>query len=375
MPGTKKKTKPTMSAGGTKIINDALTFDSKLTRRLPIQECTIATGKGPDGQMMLGLTMGNHPLGAIVRALLPEGPAKTAGLNCGDVISSIDGIKVTSCQSAAEIFKATVLPTLELSYYFASDAAGLLHKKRKASKHVVFDVSEAVNPRAGLSLAEHPLGLLIKSVNIVDPAAKAGLKEGDVIVTLAGRAVLSPDLATEIFSQYASLGKSAPPICVTYYTSKAAALELILINSSFQSGGSSNAVDVDASGGALDVSVGNNSSVVVGFADMAITSGPTVDEISQLDGVNAVELPEMELNDEALTAEDPPDVADTGAVISDSQAAAESEAAAAAEAEAEAAAAEAEAMAALEAEAAATAEAELAATGTGGQQGAEVAPS
>jgi hypothetical protein len=370
MPGAKKKSKGTMSAGGTKIINDALTFDSKLTRRLPIQECTIAVGKGPDGQMMLGLTMGNHPLGAVVRALLPGGPAKTAGLNCGDVISSIDGIKVTSCSSAAEIFKATVLPTLELSFYIATDAAGLLHKKRKASKHVVFDVSDSAHPRAGLSLAEHPLGLLVKSAHAT--AAKAGLKEGDVIVTLAGRAVLSPDLATAIFSQYASLAKSAPPICVTYYTSKAASLELILINSSFQTGGGGSAPDVDASGGALDVSLGNNNSaVMVGFADMAITGGPTVDEISRLDGISAVELPEMELTDEALTAEDPPDIADAGA-MANMQVAAEAEAAAAAEAEA--AAAEAEAVAALEAEAAAvlaaTAEAELAAAGA-----AEEAPS
>ena len=239
MPLRKKKDKDgKFTSAANKTINDALKFDDKLTRRLPIQEATLNVTRGEKGEAKLGLQLGNHPLGTVVRGISRGGAAENCGLKCGDVIVTIDGLKITSCQEAAVQIKSTVLDTLEISYYKASDAEGLLLKKRKAPKLCAFDAAEAAHERAGMTLEEHPLGLLVAETIATDPAARAGIKKGDVIVTLAGRVVLSPDYATTIINQIATLGSpnvGASTICVTYLPAKAATLELVLINSSYVS--------------------------------------------------------------------------------------------------------------------------------------------
>ena len=221
-----KKTK-TSKDGGAKAVGDALSFDDKLTRRLPLQEATIELN-ADKSRPPLGIRMGNHPLGAIVRELEADGAAVAANLKRGDVIVSVDGIKVTSCHQAAETIKATVLKSLELAYYKAADAEGLLLKKRKPAKLCVLDLS-ATSAKAGLTLAEHPLGLLISCAT--DHAAKAGLKSGDVIATLAGRVVLHPVDAARIIAEYdASRVSDGTPLRLTVYPAKLASLELVLIN-------------------------------------------------------------------------------------------------------------------------------------------------
>ena len=231
--GVKKKAPKSASKASTtssKIVNEALTFDDKLTRRLPTQDLVLKIKRETGGEVLLGIQLGNHPLGTIIRRVEPGGCAEQHGLKRGDVIATIDNIKLVGCKQAADVIRGTVIDEIEISYYFAKDAEGLLLKKRKAAKLVILDMSNQAWG-TGVRLEEHPLGILVADM-LPQLAAASGIKVGDVFTTIGGRCVLDVEAAYEILKN--STGVDDPtPICGTVFTAKAAALELVILNSSF----------------------------------------------------------------------------------------------------------------------------------------------
>ena len=88
----------------------------------------------------------------------------------------------------------------------------------------------SIDPTAGhvgLTLSNHPLGLLVLDANPLDLAFKAGMRNGDVIITLNGRAVLDHREAVEMIS------KATERLRLTYYDAAAAAIELVVTGTNF----------------------------------------------------------------------------------------------------------------------------------------------
>ena len=276
--------KPKKKTARGKAVEDAHQYDDKITRRLPTKDLSITLK--PNAQMPLGVVLGTHPLGAIVRELHENGRALEAGLKHGDVLVTINGEAVSGHHQAAALILAAsaaradeprivVGPStdgsppaaenaIQLSYYEAASAEGLMLKKRSLPKLMAIDLqkeTEGMNAQKkgfafGAALLPHPLGVSCETVEKGSLAQKVGLKAGDVLVTIAGRAILDVKEATSILNASASEGRVtlpaagagsnwwqggngkqadhlAGPLRLSYYPVKAAAVELVLLNSSF----------------------------------------------------------------------------------------------------------------------------------------------
>ena len=147
--------------------------------------------------------------GALLAGVLPRGPAATAGLEPGDVIQSVNGQTVANPRELA-LNIASVAPGQEAHLTVLHDGktrdvtlkVGSMPDERRATT----DQPNPTNgPKIGLALA--PLspdlrerldvpdgteGSVIRSVEPGSPADSAGLRPGDVIVSVDRHAVGSP---------------------------------------------------------------------------------------------------------------------------------------------------------------------------------------
>jgi serine protease Do len=149
--------------------------------------------------------------GALVASVEPDSPAAKAGLQPGDVILGLDGRKITTPRDLA-IDVAHVKPGSEAKFDILRDggtqtvtvAVAAMQNERTADRGAT-DAGEA---RVGVSLApltpevrgqlEVPArtnGAVVAEVQPGSPAEQAGLREGDVIVSVGSQAIGSPDEA------------------------------------------------------------------------------------------------------------------------------------------------------------------------------------
>ena len=236
----KKKTKSPLKLDAA--IGEANTIvKSEVVDDAPIEELEIPNVS--DGH--LGLEICDHPFGVMVLSADPQDLGYESGLREGDVILSLNGMRVTTHQAAAAImFAANSQPSsnevqpvirfyahnssatpLKIELHRAAAAEKALHKRRQLTKFVALDTSEGY---VGLSCGNHPLGLLVLDVVEADLAYKAGLRSHDVIVTLNGCAAVDHRAAVEEIRR-----SEGEVINLTFYSAKAASVELVLANSSF----------------------------------------------------------------------------------------------------------------------------------------------
>lgn len=189
------KSKKAKQKGETnkKQVAKAMNFDDKLTRRMPLQEMSLpGTGK-------LGLTMRDHPLGVMI-IRIAEGSALDSELQCGDVLVSACDAKLTGCHQASSVIREHLAngggKPVELTYYKSADAEAAMLAKRKAPKLIVFSDLEA-GTQIGLTIGSHPLGVVCVAIPKDLPAYNAGLREGDVIVTIAGQVIKAAAIRTQ----------------------------------------------------------------------------------------------------------------------------------------------------------------------------------
>ena len=156
--------------------------------------------------------------GALLAGVMPDGPAKQAGLQPGDVIQSVDGQQTSNPRELAVdiaaikpgedahlavlhdgrsenvTVKVARLPGGEL----ASNAPG------NSSRHEALGLALApLSPdmRNQLDVPDGTHGVVVRDVRPGSPADQAGLEAGDVIVDVGRHAVDSPaDAAREIRS-------------------------------------------------------------------------------------------------------------------------------------------------------------------------------
>jgi len=170
------------------------------------------------------------PEGAFVTQVEPEGPAAKAGLASGDIIVEFDGERVRSSRQLSRLVRESpegrsvrsvyvrdgsrrtveLTPDPNRSWVSLPDFSQLERQMRDLSQRFEFDYNGpggrgwggwlgGGRGRLGVSLS--PVseqlaayfgvqrGVLVSSVDMDSPAARAGLKAGDVITSVNGRSV------------------------------------------------------------------------------------------------------------------------------------------------------------------------------------------
>ncbi len=133
----------------------------------------------------------NRPRGFRVRVVYPNSPASRAGIREGDLIVSVDGAAIDS-QEAFETVLSTRGPGLPLR---------LVLRNKQAERTVTVQGeappagigTQILREEIGLTLHRAPEGYRIASVDRDSLAAQAGLRSGDVLLSLNGTAVRGPD--------------------------------------------------------------------------------------------------------------------------------------------------------------------------------------
>ena len=182
----------------------------------------VRVGGGP----AFGVTVGAEDGAVVVREVQPGTPAARAGVEAGDEIVSVDGVRVDDIDQLREVLDA-IEPgenyelavrrdgermTLEVERQ-AFVAAGVGDRLRDFFRRRLdqpspsiqppegreppearrpFDAPEApAGPRLGVTAVETPEGVRVAQIEPRSPGAQAGLRPGDVITRVEGRRVAS----------------------------------------------------------------------------------------------------------------------------------------------------------------------------------------
>jgi S1-C subfamily serine protease len=157
---------------------------------------------GPGGSMMRGgRGFGGPGPGAWVQTVTAGGPAEKAGLKAGDVILAVDGTKVGpegDLSALIAAHKPGDAVTLSVGTRGAAprDVKVTLGESSARAGGPFLGVEYSAAPR-GPAQGERPFpgvraGVVVRQVAEAGPAAKAGVKSGDVIVAVEGVPVSSP---------------------------------------------------------------------------------------------------------------------------------------------------------------------------------------
>jgi serine protease Do len=167
--------------------------------------------QGVTPAMAKALRLQDGGRGALVASVEPESPAAKAGLQPGDVILGLDGHKIATPRDLA-IDVARVKPGSEARFDILRDggtktvtvAVAAMQNERTADRGAT-DAGEArvgvalapLTPelRGQLELPARTNGAVVAQVQPGSPADQAGLREGDVIVSVGSQPVGSPDEA------------------------------------------------------------------------------------------------------------------------------------------------------------------------------------
>ena len=154
-----------------------------------------------------------RPQGALVTEVVPGGPAAEARVQEGDIVLTFDGKEVRSVSdlplfaSSAGVGRKVPLKLfrdgkevtvqVKLSAFPENDAATADATAQEAGGLglVVVDVNPAIRQQLGLE--DNVMGAVIKEVAADSVAAKAGLRPGDLIVSVNGKPTPSRKLAVD----------------------------------------------------------------------------------------------------------------------------------------------------------------------------------
>ncbi|RXH03093.1 Do family serine endopeptidase [Bradyrhizobium zhanjiangense] len=161
--------------------------------------------------------------GAIVDNPQPDSPAAKAGIEAGDVITSVNGTAVKDSRDLARTI-ATLAPgsSVKLDVFHKGEsktvtlALGELPNERQAQGKAYDGKVQpgAGMPRLGLGLAPAgdvqgagQKGVVVTEVDPEGPAAQRGIKTGDVILNVGGKAVSNVGEVRSELAQAKSSGK------------------------------------------------------------------------------------------------------------------------------------------------------------------------
>jgi serine protease Do len=161
----------------------------------------------------LALSFGlDKPEGALIAQMEPNGPAERSGLKVGDIILKFNGRDMATSSDLPHAVGPTragsTVPAIIMRKGKRLDIDVTVGSRGKSEDEVVASSQqEAIKSRLGLQVEEIPEdvkeannieGVLINNVVQDSPAAKAGLKSGDVLVQLGFDDVMSVNSFREI---------------------------------------------------------------------------------------------------------------------------------------------------------------------------------
>lgn len=154
-----------------------------------------------------------RPEGALVSSVVPDTAAAAAGLKPGDVITKVDGEPVTQAATLSSVIGMSAPGTkVDLTVWRNRKSIEIAAKLGSVDSSDIQVADSDGNVQSGhIGLALRPLtsderkqasvdqGLLVE--NVAGPAAKAGIRPGDVLLAINGRAVESVDEVKSVLAK------------------------------------------------------------------------------------------------------------------------------------------------------------------------------
>jgi serine protease Do len=154
-----------------------------------------------------------RPHGALVSSVAPDSAAAAAGLKAGDVITKVDGEPVTQAATLSSVIGMSAPGAkVDLTVWRNRKSIEVAAKLGSVDASDVQVADSDGNVHSGhIGLALRPLtpderkqasveqGLLVE--NVAGPAAKAGIRPGDVLLAINGRTVESVDEVKSVLAK------------------------------------------------------------------------------------------------------------------------------------------------------------------------------
>jgi serine protease Do len=164
-------------------------------------------------------------IGVLVADVVEASPADRAGLRTGDVILSVDGESLDDSKDLPRIIAGTSAGSeLDMKILRTGKLRNVTVEIGRSEEEVVASADETYSAPQGLGmqlsqidaaarqqlgLTEDQQGVLVTGVRQDTPAAKAGIRRGQLITMVGQQAVDSPDEVVDAISQAAQAGRSS----------------------------------------------------------------------------------------------------------------------------------------------------------------------
>ncbi|HTO50450.1 MAG TPA: PDZ domain-containing protein, partial [Burkholderiales bacterium] len=200
-----------------------LSFSIPIDVAVKVKDDLIKYGKASHGRIGVAIQGVNkdladsfgldRPRGALVSTVEPGSPAEKAGIKSGDVIVAVDGKPIDQSVDLPRIIGETKPGTtvaLQVWRKGATQALRVTVGEMPAEKVAAAAAGESAKP-AKLGVAVRPLsaderkalgvdaGVVVEQVE--GPAAKAGIREGDVILAFGATKVETPEQLKKLVDQ------------------------------------------------------------------------------------------------------------------------------------------------------------------------------
>lgn len=175
------------------------------THKHPAKRSLIVAA-GPVFNMLLAFIIfsvvvfftGQESIRPVIRSVRSQGPAKQAGLQAGDVIKDIDGHPISSWNAIDAAVSDSKGRQLSVTIKRQQELLKMQLKPRLVEAKDLFGDQFTYYTIGASGLAE--LGAVIDAVQENMPAGKAGLRKGDKIIAINGKAIERWETMQEIVS-------------------------------------------------------------------------------------------------------------------------------------------------------------------------------
>ena len=159
-----------------------------------------------------GLGLGK-PEGALVASVDPSGPAAGAGIEPGDVILEVDGKRVGEMRRLPRMIGA-MDPGRTVALKLWRDGAETAAEVMLDAMPTAGAAAAETARLAGLDLGKADGEVVVADVAPGSPAARKGLRKGDVLVSVDRRTVETPEDVDRIVAELKSSGREAAVMLV-----------------------------------------------------------------------------------------------------------------------------------------------------------------